>query len=178
MTARIGVAVTGLATLYTVALLVGMPDPDWAYLARVLVHLGELAVLLAIVGSGAAGRRGLGRAGAALAGLGLVGLAVGEATTLAAPATADLLFMISPNLVGLGMILLGVAVVLERRWTGWARVVPLALGIAVFGVLTPLIIVSGGPPAPAAVVGLLVWEVLWVACGVAALTRAPTPAAA
>lgn len=175
MTARIGVVLTGAATLYIVALLLGLPDPSWAAVGRAVVHLGELAVLVAVVGSGAAGRRGLGRAGAVLAGLGLLGLAVAEPMT---NATADLLFTISPNLVGLGMILLGVAVARERRWTGWVRFAPLALGVAVFAVLTPLIIVSGGPPAPLGLVGLLVWEVLWVACGVAALTRVPSPAAA
>jgi hypothetical protein len=175
VTARIGVALTGLATLYIVALLVGLPDPPGAAWGRALVHLGELAVLVAVVGSGAAGRRGLGRAGAVVAGLGLVGLAVAEPMT---NATADLLFTISPNLVGLGMILLGIAVLQEGAWTGWVRFLPLALGIAVFVVLTPLIIVSGGPPEPLGLVGLLVWEILWVGCGVAALTRSPSPVAA
>jgi hypothetical protein len=173
--ARIGTVLTGLATLYIVALLVGMPDPGWAAAARAVVHLGELAVLVAVVAAGAAGRRGLGRAGAVLAGLGLLGLAVAEPMT---NATADLLFTISPNLVGLGMILLGVAVLQERRWTGVARFLPLAQGIVVFAVMTPLIIVSGGPPAPLGLVALLVWEILWTAIGVAVLTRSASRVAA
>jgi hypothetical protein len=173
--ARVGVVLTGLATLYIVALLVGLPDPSWAAVGRSVIHLGELAVLVAVVASGAAGRRGIGRVGAVLAGLGLLGLAVAEPMT---NATADLLFTVSPNLVGLGMILLGVAVIQERRWTGAARFLPLAQGIVVFAVLTPLIIVSGGPPAPLGLVGLLVWEIVWTAIGVAVLTRAATRVAA
>ena len=52
--------VTGLGTVYTVGLLLGMPDPDWAYLARGVLHLGELATLLALGLSGATGTGPLG----------------------------------------------------------------------------------------------------------------------
>jgi hypothetical protein len=43
-------------------------------------------------------------------------------------------------------------------------------------VLTPLIITSGGPPAYAAVVGLLGWQVLWVLIAVAVLVETERPA--
>jgi hypothetical protein len=45
------------------------------------------------------------------------------------------------------------------------------LGIYVFVVMTPVIIVAGGPPAVPALGALLVWEVLWVLIAVAALTE-------
>ena len=53
--AVIATVITGLAALYTLALLLGMPDPDWAYLPRGVIHLGELAALVALAVSGAAG---------------------------------------------------------------------------------------------------------------------------
>ncbi|GAA4538859.1 hypothetical protein [Pseudonocardia xishanensis] len=162
-TAVVGTIVTAVATIYIVALLLGMSDPDWGAWARPVVHLGELAVLLAL--GGAVGRGAWGRIGIGLAGIGLLMMAVAE------PTMNELLFTIAPNLVGLGMIVTGVAVLREGVWTGGRRWLPLVQGIAVFAVLTPLVIVSGGPPAPLGLVGLLVWEVLWVAIGVAALDR-------
>ena len=53
--------ITGLAVVYTVGFLLAMPDPDWAYLARGVIHLGELAALVALGFSGAAGTGLLGR---------------------------------------------------------------------------------------------------------------------
>ena len=80
--------------------------------------------------------------------------------------------MIAPNLVGLGLILAGIAVIRAHRWTGWHRYVVLALGIYVFVVMTPLIIVSGGPPATAlGVVALLGWEILWALIAVSVLAE-------
>ncbi len=89
-----------------------------------------------------------------------------------------------PNLIGLGLILAGIAVLRTGLWTGWQRWVPLVLGIYVFVPMTPLIIVSGGPPAPLGLVGLLGWEILWVLAAAAVLTasmadlRRPAPVTA
>jgi hypothetical protein len=169
-------AVTGLAVVYTVGLLLGMPDPDGAHLARGLIHLGELAALVALGLSGAAGTGLLGRLGLGLGVLGALVLAVAEVTTVSAPATSETLFAIAPTLVGIGLVLAGIAVVRTGRWAGWRRWVALALGVYVFAVLTPLIITSGGPPAVPAVAGLLVWQVLWVLIAVAVLVETPRPA--
>jgi len=38
--ACVAAVITGLAVGYTVALLLAMPDPDWAYLARGVIHVG------------------------------------------------------------------------------------------------------------------------------------------
>jgi hypothetical protein len=170
-TAMVAVAVTGIATAYTLALLLGMPDPDWAYLPRAVVHLGELAAVLAVAMSGAAGTGWLGRVGTGAAGLGLVLLAVAEAITFSSPDLSLTLFTIGPNLVGIGLIVVGIAVVRAGRFTGWRRYPVLALGVYVFVVMTPLIIASGGPPAPAGLVALLGWEVLWVLVAVAVLVE-------
>ena len=86
--AGVAALITGLAAVYTVALLLGMPDPDWAYLPRGIIHLGELAAVVALGLSGAAGTGLLGRLGLGLAGLGALMLAVAEVITLSAPAPA------------------------------------------------------------------------------------------
>jgi hypothetical protein len=174
--AVVAAVITGLATAYTVALLLGMPDPDWAYLARGLIHVGELATFIALGLAGAAGTGLLGRLGIGVGVLGALLLAFAEVTTLSAPGTSETLFAIAPTLVGIGLVLAGIAVVRTGRWTGWRRWVTLALGVYVFVVLTPLIITSGGPPAPPAIAGLLVWQVLWVLIAVAVVVEAQRPA--
>lgn len=176
LVAGIAAVITGLAVVYIVGLLLGMPDPDWAYLARGVVHLGELAAVVAVGLSGAAGTGLLGRLGLGLTLLGELMFAVAEVTTLSAHGTSETLFAIAPNLVGLGLILAGIAVIRTGIWTGWRRWVTLALGVYVFAVLTPLIITTGGPPAYTAIAGLLVWQVLWVLIAVAVLVETGRPA--
>jgi len=174
--AVVGALVAGLSTAYIVGQLLGMPDPDWAYLPRGLIHLGELAIFVALGLSGAAGTGLLGKVGLGVGGLGSLLLAVAEVTTLSAHATSETLFAIAPDLVGIGLVLTGIAVVRTGRWTGWRRWVTLALGVYVFAVLTPVIIAAGGPPAYAAVAGLLGWQVLWVLIAVAVLVETERPA--
>ncbi len=166
--AWVAAVITALATVYIVALLLGLPDPDAAAYGRTVMHLGELAVVVALALSGAAGTGWLGRIGLTLAGLGSLVMAVGE--PLGSSPVGDTLFMIGPNLVGLGLILAGVAVVRSGLWTGWQRWVTLVLGIYVFVPMTPMIIASGGPPAPLALVGLVGWEILWLLIATAVLT--------
>lgn len=167
--ALIAVAITGLATVYTVALLAGLQDPDWAYLPRGLIHLGELAAVVALALCGAAGTGWLAKVGLGLAGLGAVILAVAEVITESSPGVSDSLFAVAPNLVGVGLILTGIAILRTHRWSGWHRYVTLVLGIYVFAVMTPVIIASGGPPAVPAVWALAGWEILWVLIALAAL---------
>jgi len=174
--AGIAAVITGLAVVYIVAVLLGLPDPDWAYLPRGVIHLGELAAVVALALSGAAGTGLLGRLGLGLACLGELMLAVAEVITLSAPGTSETLFATAPNLVGLGLILAGIAVIRTGIWTGWRRWVTLALGVYVFVVLTPVIIAAGGPPALPAIAGLLVWQVLWVLIAVAVLVETDRPA--
>lgn len=182
--ASAGAALAGLGALYAFALLLGMPDPAWSYLARGVVHLGELAVLLAVAVSGAAGSGLLARVGVGLAVLGQLALAVAEWTLLAAPDLSMALFAVGPNLTGLGLVLTGIAVVRTGVLTGWRRWTVLALGAYVFLVMTPAIIVSGGPPAPLGLWALAVWGLLWVLiavsvlAGTTAVRRAGAPTAA
>ncbi|MBV9919339.1 MAG: hypothetical protein JOY78_00580 [Pseudonocardia sp.] len=168
--AGVAALITGLATVYTLALLLGTPDPGWAYLPRGIIHLGELAAIVALAMSGAAGTGPLGRLGPGVACLGALVLAVAEVITESAPGASDTLFAIGPNLVGIGLVLTGIAVIRTGRWAGRRRYVTLVLGVYVLVVMTPVIIVAGGPPAVPAIGALLVWEVLWMLIAVATLT--------
>lgn len=170
-TAAVATTVTGLAAVYIVALLLGLPDPGWAHLARGVVHLGELAAVVAVALCGAAGSGLLGRAGLGAAGLGLLLMAVAEVITFSSPGLSETLFSVAPTLVGLGLLVAGGAVVRTGRFTGWRRWAVLALGVYIFAVLTPVIIAAGGPPAPAAVAALAGWQILWTLIGIAVLAE-------
>lgn len=169
--AWVAAVITGLGVVYIVGLLLGMPDPAVAGFGRAVLHLGELAAVVALALCGAGGTGWLLRAGVTLAGLGQLALAVGE--PVGAGPVADALFAAGPNLTGLGLILTGIAVVRNGAWTGWRRWITLVCGIYVFVALTPMIIASGGPPAPPALAGLLGWEILWVGLAAAVLTASP-----
>lgn len=123
---------------------------------------------------GAAGRgrlAGLGGIGAT-ATLGL--LSVQELVAIAAadaPYPSELtelieaIYGVVSMLIGLAFVVLGLAVARAGRWTGWARWVPLAIGIYVFVPLTPAIL------GPFVVARLAIggWMLLFAALGVALL---------
>ena len=109
-------------------------------------HLAMVAVVAGFAASGAAGTSRVLRGGAWLAVLGTLLLSLAELNTMrfaeldTEQANAGLVgasYGISCNLVGLGMILAGAGTLRARRWTGWRRWTPLAIGIATFVELTP-----------------------------------------
>jgi hypothetical protein len=169
--AVIAAVVTAVIAIY--ALIVGFTaaEPSWGYLLQFVGHLGELAAVVALALAGAAGTGLLGRIGLGVAALGQVLLAVAELVYPAAPDLGDQLFMIAPLLSGVGMIGAGIAVLRSGRWSGWHRFVPLAVGIWVLVVMTPTLIVSGGPPAFAAVLTIAAWDVLWLLLGLSVLAE-------
>jgi len=114
----IGVAVITLGICYGIAALSGW-EPSWGYLARAIIHIGELAVVVALTGTAAAiGAGQLGR-------------------------------------FGLGVAMLGQV---------------LLVGIWILVPTTPVMMITGGPPAPLALGAIIVWDVLWALTGVAMLT--------
>lgn len=68
---------------------------------------------------------------------------------------------------GVGMVLVGVASLKVRIWTGWARFAPLLAGSFPFLFMYPLLLLTGHRPA--AVIGL--WGIPWVLLGLAAWQR-------
>ncbi|MFN2465270.1 MAG: hypothetical protein ABR598_03280 [Candidatus Dormibacteria bacterium] len=109
-------------------------------------HLGLVAVLVGLAASGAAGSKRSARAGAWLAVAGAVGLTGAELLAIQyanvdfAKANSGLMgaaYGVSCTAIGAGMLVMGIGVVRARRWEGWHRWMPLAVGVVEFLVLTP-----------------------------------------
>ncbi len=114
-------------------------------------HLGLLAGLYGLWRSGAVGTSRLGRWGAwgAIVGMGL--LTVAELVAISAADAAypsartsmiESLYGISSILIGVTLIIAGIAVIKTGQWQGWRRVIPLILGVYVFVPLTPALFAS------------------------------------
>lgn len=136
----------------------------------VVQHVGLILGLLALLASGALGAARYGRLGLFVALAGMVILtgaelwaitvaeaAVGSAQT----APLDTTYGIASMLSGAGLVAAGVAVVRAGRWTGWARWLPLALGVWVFVPMIPAIM----GPFVAARLAIVGWMVLFAALG-------------
>jgi hypothetical protein len=169
--ALVAVGVTAVIAIYALVVAFTAAEPSWGYLLQTLGHLGELAAVVALALTGAAGPGPLGRIGLGVAALGEALLAVAELVYPADPGVGDQLFTIAPLLSGIGMIVAGIAVLRAGRWSGWHRFVPLAVGVWVLAVMTPTLIASGGPPAFAAVLTIAAWDVLWLLLGLSVLAE-------
>jgi hypothetical protein len=161
---------TALAALYAATAAVTAWVPSYGFVVQALIHCAELAGLIGLALSGAAGAGLLGRIGLGGAGLGQVLLVAAELIYPGNPDVGDQLFAVAPLLSAVGMVLAGVAVLRAGHWTGWQRTAPLLVGLWSIVVLTPAIIVSGGPPAPVALWAIAGWELTWLLLGVAVLT--------
>jgi hypothetical protein len=114
-------------------------------------HLGLLAGLYGLWRSGAVGTSRLGRWGAwgAIVGMGLLTVtevvAIWGSDAVRPSARTDMigsLYGISSILIGVTLIMAGIAVLRTGRWHGWRRVLPLILGVFVFVPLTPALFAS------------------------------------
>jgi hypothetical protein len=70
-------------------------------------------------------------------------------------------------LCALGMILVGIAVLRTRMWTGWKRFTPLLVGCYPFIFMFPLLILTGARPP--VLIGL--WGFTWILLGIAVWMR-------
>ena len=76
----------------------------------------------------------------------------------------DALYGVSSIALGVGLVMVGVMVVRERRWTGWPRWLPLTMGVWVFVPMTPAML-AGFLPARLAISA---WMLLYAALGLGA----------
>lgn len=138
----------------------------WSYLAGALIQLAR---------SGVAGR-----VGPVVAAVGALAYVVAETVYLIAvplvglaPAAVepltDRLLPAGAVLAAVGMLVAGVVVLRRRRWSGWARFAPLAVGVYPFVAMFSAIAVTGAPSG-GAIAG---WGAAWVAFGLAARRAAP-----
>lgn len=154
---------------YTVpALGLGLGDEPmlWSAVLLAFLHVQQLAAVVALARSGLLQPGVLGRTGLWLTALGGVVFLVGELLYVIDRAVADIAFGIAPIASGAGMILVGVAVLQARRWTGPARFLPLAVGAFVVVVLTPVLIATA-----AGLLAIAAWAALWLALGIALAGR-------
>jgi hypothetical protein len=109
-------------------------------------HLGLLTLLVALARSPAIGRGLIARGGAWLAVAGMTLLAVTElvamryATWDDDAAYAGLMgtaYGLSSTVTGAGLCIAGVGVLRAGAWGSWRRWTPLAVGVAVFAIVTP-----------------------------------------
>ena len=114
-------------------------------------HIGLLAGLYGLWRSGAVGTDRLGRWGAlgAVVGVGLLAVtelvAISGSDSVYPSARTDMigsLYGVSTILIGVTLIMAGIAVIRTGCWQGWRRFVPLVLGVYVFVPLTPALFAS------------------------------------
>lgn len=139
------------------------PPPWWIPALNAFSHLLLMAGVVGLARAGAAGRGGLAASGLGLTLLGLAVLTVAEVSWLAQLGASGALYGIATLAMMLGLILLGVAVLRARRWTGWHRFTPLACGLFIPLVLIP----SFGLPGYASNYAIALWGVCWLLLGLA-----------
>jgi hypothetical protein len=100
----------------------------------------------------------------------LWGLAyVNVANAATGPGVLGAAYGVATLLIGVGLIVAGIAVVRAGQWPGWRRPTLLIGGIAVFAVVLPGVF----GPFLAGRLAISAWMVFWAALGVALIERTP-----
>ncbi|HVF53724.1 MAG TPA: hypothetical protein VNC78_08985, partial [Actinomycetota bacterium] len=140
-------------------------------------HVGLLIGIQALARFGVGGASRLTRIGHWLAGAGMLGLAIMEVVAITAadaaypsPTTDPLEagYGVTSIAIGVGLVLVGIGVLRERRWTGWQRWVPMLLGVWVFVPMTPALM----GPFVLARLAITAWMVQFAALGLALIRSA------
>ncbi len=61
-------------------------------------------------------------------------------------------------LSAIGWLIIGIQVILVRRWNGWRRIAPLLVGLYPFAVMFPLLLITGHP----SFVAIACWGIPWL----------------
>jgi hypothetical protein len=69
-----------------------------------------------------------------------------------------LLLPLGAMLSAIGWLIIGIQVILVRRWTGWRRIAPLLVGLYPFAVMFPLLLITGHP----SFVAIACWGIPWL----------------
>jgi hypothetical protein len=140
----------------------------------VVVQALLLIGVVGLAGSGAAGDSWVGRIGLGIALIGRASFLIGELRSFVQGSDDDQFVPLGALLTGVGMTVVGIAVVRARRWDGWQRFLPLLAGIYPFVAMFPLFAIMGEPP----IFAVALWGVVWLLLGLALQARAGTTRAA
>lgn len=135
-------------------------------LRNVIVAISHVPLLIGMVGlarSGAAGTGWLAKLGLGITLIGSVLLIPFELILLLNVALGEMLLGFYAPLTGLGLALVGIAVLRAKHWHGWQRFTPLLCGLYPFLILIPAFAASGGPNFWA----IAGWQVPFVLLGLA-----------
>ena len=144
-----------------------------------ITHVGMILGLIALRGCGAVPPGRLGRVGLLVAVSGMVVLTVnellaiipaGQSTGSRAAGTVGAIYGLATILMGLGMVMAGIAVLRGGVWSGWERWLPLVLGIWLFVPTMPALFTDGD----VARVALAGWALLFALLGWVLWRRNPT----
>jgi hypothetical protein len=155
----------GLATSTFYPTLAKLGTAPFLYSGAILslAHLAAIAGVAGLATSGAAGRGWLVRVAYVLTFLGLTCQLLGESVIRFDFSLGNTFFSAGTPAMGLGFILVGIAIIRAGRWSGWQRFTALACGVYVPVVLIPAFILAGGVSFPA----LTVWQLCFLALGIA-----------
>jgi hypothetical protein len=144
--------------------------------------LGRILLIVGVLGIARAGAAGAGWGARAGLGLTVAGLALltgceagafllaDSARDTARTSLLQTMYGLATLMIGVGLTITGVAVRRARRWTGWARHVVFAAGLAVPVVVIPAI----AGPQPLGRIALIGWMLMWAALGIALVGSART----
>jgi hypothetical protein len=156
-------------TVWVINGLTGLDDPVGSpgfYVAEAVwipVHLMVLLGLIGLISSHVVGDLRWGRAAFIVAAVARAIFVVAEIAAILIADDQIFLFPVSAVLTGVSMIVGGVAVVRARRWRGWGRFAPLAVGIYPFVAMFPILAITGSRPN----LGVSLWGLTIIAVGLA-----------
>jgi hypothetical protein len=146
-------------------------SPEFIF-ENVLVTISHVLVFIGVLGlacSGAAGDGWLAKIGLGIALLGSFLVIPSEIILLVDRlfALGKTLLPICALLMGLGMLLAGIAVLRTRHWLGWHQYTPLICGLYVFVVLFPAFAIAFAIAEGVGFLALGGWGVCWLLLGAA-----------
>lgn len=163
-TGSAGHLVVALVAVAVPSLGLGLGDDPmlWFGILLAVLHVQQLAGVLALSRSGYAGPGAAARVGFGSAALGGVLFMSGELVYQLDAGASDVVFGLASVTSALGMILAGIMVLRAGRWAGPGRFLPLAIGVYLVAVLTPLLAAT-----PFGLLGIAGWAALWLLLGLA-----------
>jgi hypothetical protein len=134
---------------------------------------GPLGLLL-LRASGSGQMKRVGTVGTSITLLGICSYLAATLSKYIVGYEVELFYPVGALLVGVGMLMLGIAVFVARRLTGWHRMAPLFVGlyyVAMIPFQVIFFIIPNGSPSP---ILLGIWSVAWILLGYAIWKSAPS----